>query len=70
VTVISEGVWHRRFASDPQILNKEIALNGESYAVVGIAGDSPFSVEQGPPPTYTSRSRRIPALAAGPSSST
>ncbi len=40
VAVISQGIWRRRFASDPQIVGKEIPLNGEPYTVVGVVADS------------------------------
>ena len=36
VAVLSHGFWQRRFGSDPQILNQQLILNGESYTVVGI----------------------------------
>ena len=37
VVVISEGLWRRRFASDPKLLGQTIALNGANYSVVGVA---------------------------------
>ncbi len=36
VVVLSEGLWQRRFGSDPAVLNRPVSLNGESYTVVGI----------------------------------
>src|SRR5436190_688173 len=36
VVVLSEGLWQRRFGSDPAVLDRPISLNGESYTVVGI----------------------------------
>jgi putative ABC transport system permease protein len=36
VAVLSEGYWKRRFASDPAILGRQIALNGNNYSVVGV----------------------------------
>jgi putative ABC transport system permease protein len=36
VIVISERLWKRRFDSDPQIVGKELQLNGRSFTVVGI----------------------------------
>jgi putative ABC transport system permease protein len=37
VTVLSHGLWQRRFGSDEAILGRPIQLNGEPYTVVGIA---------------------------------
>jgi putative ABC transport system permease protein len=36
VTVISHGLWQRRFGGDRKIVGKSVALNGESYTVVGV----------------------------------
>ena len=36
VVVLSHGFWQRRFASDKNILNKTLSLNGENYTVVGV----------------------------------
>jgi putative ABC transport system permease protein len=36
VVVISDGLWKRRYASDPNVLGSTIALNGEGYTVVGV----------------------------------
>ena len=50
VTVLSYGLWTRRFASDPNIVGRAIALGGEPYTVVGVLGSS-FDVEDfGPSP--------------------
>ncbi|MBY0494176.1 MAG: ABC transporter permease [Cyanobacteria bacterium] len=35
--VLGHGLWTRRFASDPQIIGKQVRLDGELYEVVGIA---------------------------------
>ena len=36
VVVLSDGLWRRRFAGDPNILGNTIRLNGEQYTVIGI----------------------------------
>lgn len=35
--VVSYGLWQRVFASDPQIVGREIVLNGKPYHVAGVA---------------------------------
>jgi predicted permease len=37
VIVLSYPCWNRRFQSDPQIVGKQIELNGISYTVIGVA---------------------------------
>ena len=36
VAVLNEGLWKRRFGSDPDIAGKPINLNDKSYTVVGV----------------------------------
>jgi putative ABC transport system permease protein len=36
VAVLSYGLWQKRFAGDPDILNKSITLDGKSCQVVGV----------------------------------
>ncbi|HEX5736618.1 MAG TPA: ABC transporter permease [Blastocatellia bacterium] len=36
VVVVSHGLWQRRFASDPELINRTIKLNGEEFTVVGV----------------------------------
>jgi predicted permease len=36
VAVISDGLWHRRFAGDPAMVGKTIAINGHAFTIVGI----------------------------------
>lgn len=50
--VMSYGYWQQQWNADPQIINKEILLNGKSYTVVGIT----------PPEFYGIRVRRSPDL--------
>jgi predicted permease len=47
VAVISEALWSRRFAKDPAILGRTVALNGSPRTVVGIAADAPVMLEFG-----------------------
>ena len=36
VAVLTHKLWRERFASDPNILGKQIHVNGESYTVIGV----------------------------------
>jgi len=36
VIVLSNGLWQRRFGSDPAIVGKNLTLGGESYTVIGV----------------------------------
>jgi predicted permease len=36
VTVLSHAFWQRRFGADPAVIGKNIELNGQSFAVLGI----------------------------------
>jgi putative ABC transport system permease protein len=36
VTVLSYGLWQRRFGGDPNILDQQLMLNGRSFTVIGI----------------------------------
>jgi predicted permease len=49
VVVLSRRVWESRFTSDPNVVGKAIALNGEPYTIVGILDRFDFS-EFGAPP--------------------
>jgi hypothetical protein len=48
--LISEGLWMRRFARDPEILGKTISLDGESHTVIGILPETVALREFGPLP--------------------
>ena len=37
VTVLSNDFWRRRFGADPNIVGKEVRLNGHDFAVIGVA---------------------------------
>ena len=36
VTLISEGVWRRKFGASPDVLGKSISLEGRSYTIIGV----------------------------------
>jgi putative ABC transport system permease protein len=36
VVIMSNGLWQRRFGSDPAIIGRSLTLNGESFTVVGV----------------------------------
>ena len=36
VTILSHGLWRRRFAADPAITGKSVSINGDLYTVVGV----------------------------------
>lgn len=47
VAILSHGLWQRRFGGDPHIVGKELLLNGETFAVVGVAPQGFNGVEAG-----------------------
>ncbi|MGA8108646.1 MAG: ABC transporter permease, partial [Acidobacteriaceae bacterium] len=47
VVVLSNGLWRRRFAADPNMVNRDIALNGRQYTVVGVAPPGFYGVDRG-----------------------
>src|SRR5687768_6238056 len=36
VTVLTYGLWQRRFGRDPNIVGQALTINGESYTIVGV----------------------------------
>ena len=36
VTVLSHGLWQRRFGRDPAVVGRDILLNGEKHTVIGV----------------------------------
>jgi putative ABC transport system permease protein len=40
VVVISDALWRRRFAADPDLVGRTIELNGDDHVVIGIAAPS------------------------------
>ncbi len=47
VVVLSGNLWRRRFGGDVNILDREVALNGQRYTVVGIAPTGFYGVDRG-----------------------
>ena len=39
--MLSQGLWKRRFGSDPSIIGKTMSLSGDPYVVIGILNESP-----------------------------
>ena len=50
MVILSQGLWERRFAGDPQILGKTISLGGDPHVVIGIIGPGFDFREFGPAP--------------------
>ncbi|MGA2735963.1 MAG: ABC transporter permease [Bryobacteraceae bacterium] len=40
VVVLSNGLWHRRFAAAPDVIGRHAILNGQSYTIIGITPPS------------------------------
>jgi putative ABC transport system permease protein len=40
VVLLNESLWKRRFGGDPSVIGRSLALNGESYTVVGVLPNS------------------------------
>jgi predicted permease len=50
IVVISQGLWTRRFGSDPNIVGRTILLGGDPHVVTGVIGESFDFREFGPAP--------------------
>ncbi|MEO5819432.1 MAG: ABC transporter permease [Vicinamibacteraceae bacterium] len=56
VAVISDALWKRRFAGDPQLVGRTVMLEGEPHLIVGIAPpkfDYPYGSEVWAPLAFT-----------------
>ncbi|HEV2445885.1 MAG TPA: ABC transporter permease, partial [Candidatus Sulfopaludibacter sp.] len=64
VAMISAELWRRRFASDPGIVGRQIALNGASFTVVGIvpAGFAGLDLDRAAKPEIWAPTMMYPAL--------
>jgi predicted permease len=50
VALISEGLWSRRFGSDPDSVGKPISLGGDIYTIIGVVGSDYHPEDLGPVP--------------------
>ncbi len=37
VVLMSDGLWHRRFSADPDVVGRAITLDGNLYTVAGVS---------------------------------
>ena len=40
VAILSHGAWERRFGADPEILGRELGLDGTPYTVIGVVTEA------------------------------
>ncbi|MGA2184964.1 MAG: ABC transporter permease [Bryobacteraceae bacterium] len=52
VVVLSNGLWKRRFAADPNIAGKDILLNNARYTVVGVTAPEFHGADRGLLPEF------------------
>ena len=45
VTILSEGLWKRRFGGDPSVIGRSVTLNETPYTVIGVL-EASFDSEQ------------------------
>jgi putative ABC transport system permease protein len=58
--ILSYGLWERRYASDPNILNKTVKVDGKSFTIVGVMDkgfDFPMPAEAWMPLALTVKQR-------------
>jgi putative ABC transport system permease protein len=51
VAVLGNGLWQRRFGSDPSVIGKSLSLGGEPYTIIGVLGAG-FTFSDPPPDLY------------------
>ena len=68
VVVLSYGIWRSRYGGDPEIVGKDIELNGRSFAVIGVmapgfefpySGDPAFRTQMWKPLAWSDRERAV-----------
>ena len=47
VVILGEGFWKRRFAADPGIVGRHLALNGRDYTVIGVMPEAARLISDG-----------------------
>jgi predicted permease len=47
VCVISNGIWQRRFGSAPDIIGRQLQINGRAYSILGVTPESFDGTDQG-----------------------
>ena len=51
VVVLSQGLWHRRYGGDPEVVGQVLHLGGEPYEIVGVAPEGFVGIDaMGTPP--------------------
>ena len=48
VTVISQGLWQRRFGADPNVVGRQLLLNGNTFTVIGVLPGGFDGLQLGP----------------------
>ena len=48
VAVISHGLWQRRFAADPNVIGRQLLLNGNPFTVIGVLPGGFDGLQLGP----------------------
>ena len=47
VVVLSEGLWRRRFAADPNVVGRRVNLDGQPYTAVGVVAEGAMFPSRG-----------------------